>query len=347
MSHQANIRDVAKVAGVSIATVSRTLKQPEKVREETRLKVMKAVQETGFVPNDLARMFRTRESKTVILLVRDISNPFYLDIYKGVEEEAFAAGYKVLMGDAREDDERMTHYVDAVREGHADGLILMSGRFPKALLTNPERLPPMVVAIEQIEGLRLPTVSVDNLAAASGAVTYLIEQGHRRIVHLTGPLDEYLGQSRLAGYRLAMERAGLPVDEALIMPGDFSLNCGHERIGELLAKDISFSAIFASSDQMAIGAAGALRDRGLRIPEDVSIIGFDDTLIASVFSPPLTTVFQPRREIGRAAMAMMIERLASGEPSGPDLPDQRFATELVIRKSVAPGPGVTLLAGVS
>ncbi|MET3599761.1 LacI family DNA-binding transcriptional regulator [Martelella mangrovi] len=344
MSHQPNIRDVAKVAGVSTATVSRTLKRPEKVREETRLKVMKAVEETGFVPNDLARMFRTRESRTVILLVRDISNPFYLDIYKGVEEEAFAAGYKVLMGDARDDDERITHYVDAVREGHADGLILMVGHFPKEMLVCPEKLPPMVVALEQIEHLELPTVRVDNVAAAREAVSYLIDQGHRRIVHLTGPLDEYLGQARLEGYRQALTQAKLPVDEALILPGDFSLNCGYQQMMKLQESGASFSAVFASSDQMAIGAAGALREKGLNIPSDVSLVGFDDTLIASVFYPPLTTVFQPRREIGRAAMALMVETLQSAG-DGSDLPSDRlFPTQITVRSSVVSSNGGTRMS---
>ena len=340
MVDQPNIRDVAKAAGVSTATVSRALAQPDKVREATLKKVMAAVEEIGFVPNRQASMFRSRKSNTVILLVRDISNPFYLDIYKGVEEAAFEAGYKVLMGDAREDDERITHYIDAVRECHADGLILMIGCFPQKLLAHTDKLPPIVVALEEIDGLQAPAVRVDNVAAAEDAVAHLIAQGHRRIVHLTGPLDEYLGKARLQGYRQALEKAGLAIDEELIVPGDFSLNAGYDQTAKLLAKGVQFSAIFASSDQMAIGAASALREKGLSIPEDVSLVGFDDTLIASIFYPPLTTVYQPRREIGRAAMAMMIRRLSAeaGDPLAQQdaVLDQQFSTELITRQSVAP-----------
>ncbi len=340
MVDQPNIRDVAKAAGVSTATVSRALAQPDKVREATLKKVMDAVEKTGFVPNRQASMFRSRKSNTVILLVRDISNPFYLDIYKGVEEAAFAAGYKVLMGDAREDDERITHYIEAVRECHADGLILMIGSFPQKLLEQTDRLPPIVVALEEIDGLKAPTVRVDNVAAAEGAVAHLIAKGHKRIVHLTGPLNEYLGKARLQGYRQALQKAGLPVDESLVMPGDFSLNAGYDQTARLLADGVQFSAIFASSDQMAIGAASALREKGLSIPEDVSLVGFDDTLIASIFYPPLTTVHQPRREIGRAAMAMMIRKLSSqaADPLALNevLEDQQFSTELITRNSVAP-----------
>jgi len=192
-----------------------------------------------------------------------------------------------------------------------------------------------VVALEKIENLHVPMVHVDNVAAAMEAVTYLIGQGHERIAHLTGPLDEHLGAARLEGYRQALTNAGLPVDPELIVPADFSLEAGHEKTAALISRGVSFSAIFASSDQMAIGAAGALRENGLRIPEDVSLVGFDDTLIASVFYPPLTTVHQPRREIGRAAMRMMIETLDSPDPADGSIANQLFPASLVIRQSVA------------
>lgn len=331
MAQQPNIREVAEKAGVSTATVSRTLARPGKVKEETRLKVMEAIKALGFVPNDRARVLRTQTSKTVILLVRDISNPFYLDIYKGVEETAFAAGYKVLMGDARDDDVRIGHYVDAVRECHADGLILMIGRLPERLRADPAKLPPMVVALEEIENLQLPMIRVDNVAASREAVRHLIDQGHRRIAHITGPLNEYLGKARLEGYCQALRDAGIAFDPDLILPGDFSLVVGRDLVERTLERGVSFTGIFAASDQMAIGATTALRRRGLDVPADVSVIGFDDTLMASMFDPPLTTVYQPRREIGRAAMSLMIDRLTQTRP----LPDQCFPTELVVRASTA------------
>ena len=236
MVDQPNIRDVAKAAGVSTATVSRALAQPDKVREATLKKVMAAVEEIGFVPNRQASMFRSRKSNTVILLVRDISNPFYLDIYKGVEEAAFEAGYKVLMGDAREDDERITHYIDAVRECHADGLILMIGSFPQKLLAHTDKLPPIVVALEEIGRLQAPAVRWIMWLLPKTPLLIWIAQGHRRIVHLTGPLDEYLGKARLQGYRQALEKAGLAIDEELIVPGDFSLNAGYDQTAKLLQR---------------------------------------------------------------------------------------------------------------
>jgi LacI family repressor for deo operon, udp, cdd, tsx, nupC, and nupG len=204
-----NIREVAAIAGVSIATVSRALQQPDKVRPETRKKVFDAVKQANFVPNAQAASFRRQSNKTVILLVRDIGNPFYLEIYKGVEEAASEAGYKVLMGDARNDENRVANHIDMVRQKHADGLILMTGQFPSDLVDQGEALPPIVIASETVAGVALPTVKVDNRAASRDAVRYLIDAGHRNIAHLAGPVPESLAQERFDGYRDALDQAGI------------------------------------------------------------------------------------------------------------------------------------------
>jgi LacI family repressor for deo operon, udp, cdd, tsx, nupC, and nupG len=338
MADAPNIRKVAELAGVSTATVSRALARPEKVKPETREKVLAAVAAIGFVPNDQARAFRRRASNTVILLVRDISNPFYLDVYKGVEGAAFAAGYKVLMGDARDDDRRIAHYVEAVRERHADGVILMVGRLPESLLSDPRRLPPMVIALEGIPGLTLPMVRVDNIRAARSAITHLLELRHRRIAHITGPLREVIAKDRQEGYRQTLAAAGEPIDPALVIEGDFGLAAGREAVRRLLKAETEFTALFAASDQMAVGAMGALRAHGLDVPSDVSVVGFDDILVAEVIDPPLTTVHQPRREIGRAALELLIAQIAGEIPWQGPPPLRSFPTRLVIRGSTAPAP---------
>lgn len=326
------IATVAELAGVSTATVSRALQRPDKVQPETRRRVLEAVAATGFVPNSQARNLRSRATRTVILLVRDISNPFYLEIYKGVEEAAMRAGYKVLMGDARDDDERITHYVDMVRARHADGLILMVGRFPDALQTELSRLPPIVIALETFPELALPTVSIDNIAAARQAVEHLTALGHRRIAHITGPLPERLAVDRLAGYRSALAAAGIAADEALIVEGDFSLDAGRKAVRRLNEAGTGFTALFAASDQMAFGAISELRACGLSVPADVSVVGFDDIVLADAFMPPLTTIHQPRFDIGRQAMARMIGLLGE-EPTATNLV---METRLVVRGSTAP-----------
>jgi LacI family repressor for deo operon, udp, cdd, tsx, nupC, and nupG len=326
------IATVAELAGVSTATVSRALQRPDKVQPQTRERVMAAVRATGFVPNSQARNLRSRASRTVILLVRDISNPFYLEIYKGVEEAAVEAGYKVLMGDARNDDERIQHYVDMVRARHADGLILMVGRFPERLKAELDRLPPIVIALETFPDLALPFVKIDNVAAAAEAVEHLIALGHRRIAHITGPMPETLSLDRLAGYRQALAAHGIPPDDALVAEGDFSLAAGRAAVRHLADGGTDFTAIFAASDQMAVGAVSELRARGLSVPDDVSVVGFDDIVLADAFEPPLTTIHQPRFDIGRQAMARMIGLLAE-ESGGEDIV---FATRLVVRGSTGP-----------
>ncbi|MFK0386408.1 LacI family DNA-binding transcriptional regulator [Agrobacterium sp. NPDC090273] len=327
-----NIREVAALAGVSIATVSRALQQPDKVRPETRKKVFDAVRQANFVPNAQAASFRRQSNNTVILLVRDIGNPFYLEIYKGVEEAAGEAGYKVLMGDARNDENRVATHIDMVRQKHADGLILMTGQFPSDLLDQGDALPPIVIASETVAGITLPTVKVDNRAASQNAMRHLIEAGHKRIVHLAGPFPESLAKERFDGYQDALLEAGIGFSDELVVTGDYSIEAGRQAIAALIENGISFTAIFASSDQMAIGAISELRARGLSVPSDISVIGFDDIIFANAFEPPLTTVRQPRQEMGRKAMALMVDRLNGKRAAETIILD----TELVVRGSVAP-----------
>lgn len=331
MAGSVNIRDVAAMAGVSVATVSRTLKNPDLVRSETREAVLRCVAALGFVPNAQARHFRRQATDTVILLVRDISNPFYLDVFKGVEDVASSAGYKVLMGDARSDPARVHHYIDMVRERHADGLILMTGSMPVEL--EDAGLPPMVVALEYLPTRNLPTVLIDNEGAAATATRHLLGLGHTAIAHLSGPVPEVMSVARVAGWRKALAEAGCPPDQRLEVRGDYSLASGEAAVDELYRRDVAFSAIFASNDEMAVGAINRLRARGASVPRDVSVVGFDDTIFAVACNPPLTTVRQPQREIGVEVMRMMIERL-----EGRLAPDATLVvpTELVVRSSTAP-----------
>lgn len=327
------IAEVARLAGVSTATVSRALAQPEKVKAGTRERVLEAVAATGFIPNAQARNLRLQATRTVILLVRDISNPFYLEIYKGVEEAAIDAGYKVLMGDARDDDERILRYVDMVGERHADGLILMVGRFPEALAAR-GRLPPIVVALEMLQGLNLPTVKVDNHAAARAAVAHLARLGHCRIAHIAGPMPDPMSLDRRDGYLAGLADAGIPADPSLVVEGDFGLAAGRAAVRTLDARGTSYTAIFAASDQMAVGAMGELRARGRNVPDEVSVVGFDDIVLAEAVEPQLTTVHQPRREIGQAAMALLIEQLSERRGHR----DLILPTRLVERASTAAPP---------
>ncbi|MGD9737956.1 MAG: LacI family DNA-binding transcriptional regulator [Bauldia sp.] len=325
----ANIRQVAELAGVSTATVSRALTQPERVAESTRAKVLEAVRKSGFVPNRQAVDFRRQATGNVVLLVRDISNPFYLDIYGGVEEHAFANGYRVLMGDAADDDARVGRYVEMVRNRQADGLILMTGWLPAAVAEG--KLPPMVVALEQLPDLDLPTIAIDNRKAGRLATNHLIGLGHRRIAHITGPMGLVMSREREEGYFSALAAAGIGREAALIEHGNFHYSSGRDAVRSLTRRGEDFTALFAANDEMALGAVNELRALGLRVPEDVSVVGFDDVVYAESCDPPLTTIRQPRRAIGSESMRMMIALL-----SGEGMPRQiEAAVELIERASTA------------
>jgi len=326
----ANIRQVAELAGVSTATVSRALTQPDRVAETTRAKVLEAVRASGFVPNRQAVDFRRQATGNVVLLVRDISNPFYLDIYGGVEEHAFANGYRVLMGDAGADDARVGRYVEMVRNRQADGLILMTGWLPAETAAGP--LPPMVVALEQLPDLDLPTIAIDNRKAGRLAVDHLIGLGHRSIAHITGPMNLVMSREREAGYLTALAEAGIEPQPQLVFHGNFHYSSGQAAMRALVGRGVPFTAVFAANDEMALGAVNELRSLGLRVPQDVSIVGFDDLVFAESSDPPLTTIRQPRRAIGTESMRMMIA-LLSGQSAGVERIEARV--ELIERASTA------------
>jgi len=327
--------DVARYVGVSTATVSRALKEPSKVSEATRELVEAAIRHIGYVPNSLARNLRTQRSGTVILVVRDIGNPFYLDIFRGVEAAARARGLSVLMGNTENEAERERRYFDMVRERAADGMILMTGKLPAAFEgERAQPLPPVVVALEYLIGRDVPTVRIDNAGAAREAVDYLIELGHRRIAHVSGPIPEVMSVDRCAGYRAAMERAGLR-EYIQVAAGDYSIGAGRRRGVELLRGRPRPTAVSCANDEIAIGVIEAAREMGISVPRELSVIGFDDIVFARHFSPPLSTVRQPRREIGVRAMELLAQCLEGDEvPSTPIV----MPTQLIRRGTTAPRP---------
>lgn len=331
------IKDIAEKLGVSPATVSRALSDNELVAEATRERIRGAARELNYRPNVRARNLRTRRSMAVLMVVRDVGNPFYLDILKGVEATARAAGYSVLMGNSENDPDRETGYFDMLLDGHADGMILMTGKLPAQAgftKTQPGSLP-VVVALEIIEGSSFPHVQIDNAAAVREAVRHLIDLGHTRIAHICGPVPEILSVRRREGYREAMEAAGLAVPDGYEQCGDFLLHRGRRACRALFDLPAPPTAIFAANDEMAFGAIHELRRMGRDVPGDVSIVGFDDLYLSEAFHPPLTTVSQPRTDIGRRAMAALLEMLSGG--SGPDEPII-LPTTLRVRDSTAPPP---------
>lgn len=334
MNDRPRIKDIARRLGVSPATVSRALSDSGLVAEPTSRRIREMAQQLNYRPNVSARNLRTQRSMTVLLVVRDVGNPFYLEILKGVEQSARAAGYSVLMGNTEDDPARESEYFGMLSDGHADGMILMTGKLPE---TGPEAAPiwpdlPVVVALEVIEGSGYPHVQIDNVGAARGAVEHLIALGHRRIAHITGPVPEIMSTRRRQGYREAMASAGLDIPEGYEQPGDFVLKSGREACRRLFDLPQPPTAIFIANDEMAFGAINELRQIGLDVPGDVSVVGFDDLFLGEAFYPPLTTVSQPRLDIGRRAMTLLLDMLAGRD--APLVP-VTMPTELLVRGTTA------------
>ncbi|WP_409304106.1 LacI family DNA-binding transcriptional regulator [Peribacillus sp. SCS-155] len=305
-----SIVDVAKKANVSTATVSRVINSG-KVKKETSEKVLEAIQKLNYQPNMLARQLRRLETKTILVVVPDITNTFFSGILRGIEAIAAENGYQVLLGDAQNDIQRESSFLDILRQKKADGMILLTARINGELIDEIANEYPVVLACEYIEGSQIPTVSVDNISSARKATDHLIELGHKRIGFISGPLNVIVGRDRLKGFQQSMAQNGLPIDPLLVQEGDFSYESGYNMMLKLLAIEELPTAVFAASDDMAMGAIKAIKSRGLNVPEDISVIGFDDIKFASIFEPALTTMSQPTFEIGSKAMTLLIKIINS------------------------------------
>jgi LacI family transcriptional regulator, repressor for deo operon, udp, cdd, tsx, nupC, and nupG len=327
-----SIKDVARLAGVSTATVSRTLAEPEKVTEATRRKVQTAIRRSGYVRNALARSFRMQSTQTILVLIPDIGNPFYSLIIQGLEEIAQQHRYRLLLGDTQNNAERELEYLQSVMQRQVDGVISLGHTLPDVPVRKGEPSIPLIMACEYLHDASIASVSIDNVAAAKLATEHLLALNHGRIAFINGPAHSPLSKDRLRGYREALKAGGQAFDKELVVRGDFSLQSGVHAAQWLFDNNDKFTAVFAANDAMAIGAIKLLRSRGLTVPDDISVIGFDDIEFAQYVEPPLTTIHQPRREIGRAAMQKMIVKLrANSEPAGRVI----LAHELIVRGSTS------------
>ncbi|MGF1763526.1 DNA-binding transcriptional regulator CytR [Aliivibrio kagoshimensis] len=330
----ATMKDVALLAEVSTATVSRALMNPEKVSITTRKRVEEAVIESGYSPNSFARNLRRNESKTVVAIVPDICDPYFTEIIKGIEEAAMENGYIVLLGDSRQQKKREDSFVNLLFTKQVDGMLLLGTDLPFDVSKQEQKnLPPMVMACEYSPELELPTVHIDNLTAAFEAVNYLTQIGHKQIAQISGPEQATLCHFRHQGYQQALRRGGVTMNPTYTAFGDFSFESGSTALTRLMALPETPTAIFCHNDVMAIGAIHQAKKMGLRIPQDLSIIGFDDIQFSQYYDPPLTTVSQPRYEIGRQSMLMLLERLKGREVQ---IGSRLLDATLTIRESTAP-----------
>ncbi len=333
------IEDVARLAGVSTATVSRALHEPGKVSADAATRVHRAVRDIGYTLNIAAQTLRQRRSNALLVVVPNIGNTFYGEVLAGIEAAAHAAGQTILIADSAQDAVREAAYLAWLRNGRADGVFLM-GR-PEvdwsSVAPVPETgLAPVVMISEPPVTPGTPWVSIDHAQGAQDITAHLIARGHRRIAHITGPDTTNLRLPRLNGYVAALATASLPSDPRHIIPGDFSADSGARAAETLLALHPRPTAVFCANDEMAMGLIGALARRGVRVPQDISVAGFDDIQFAACFVPAITTIRQPRRAMGHAAVALM-HRLLGREGADLTAPIQQILPhDLVIRDSVGP-----------
>jgi LacI family repressor for deo operon, udp, cdd, tsx, nupC, and nupG len=327
------IKDVARELGISVATVSRALSRPELLRPETRDRVMNVVERLGYRPNLLARGLRRGQAHAILFVAPNLS-PFFLEIFAGAEIVVRDAQFALLFGNSGGDPEREQEYFDQVASGRADGIILLTGLAPAAYAVGARPLPPLVTVLERLVDAAVPVVRTDHHAGAQDATRHLIGLGHRHIGHITGVRRVLSTSRRLEGFRSALAAAQLPARPELVCTGDFTMRSGAEGMQHLMALDPPPTAVLCANDEMAFGAILALRKLGLAVPEDVSVVGFDDQNMAEFYNPPLTTVHIPRHELGRRAAMELLEQLAGRDVAREVI----LPTRLVVRESTAPPP---------
>ena len=333
----ANIKDIAKHANVSIATVSRALSQPEIVSAKTMARIEKAIEELDYEPNHLAAGLRRQRSDNVLVAVPSIFNPFTSAFVQGIENIARANKMRVLLGITDGDPALLDRFVAMIAGKQADGLILLETNLPSIATRKPAgaSMPPIVAACEYPADLNLPRVNIDSIEAAALVVRHLAELGHRRIAAICGPSTQNMTRERLEGFRLGLARAQIDPNSAPVFDGDFTLQSGHEAALRLLDEHPDITAIACHNDEMAIGALAACRQRGLSAPADISIVGFDNLRFAEYAAPPLTTIDVPTMDIGECAMRLMLDNLRA-----PNLPAREIILphSLVVRESSGPPP---------
>jgi len=324
------IRDVAEEAGVSIATVSRVLNKQVSVSPATRVKVEKAIEQLNYQPNYLGRNLRRAETKIILVILQNISNPFYSKVVEGIEDLGHKHGYNIMICNTDSESERERSYLDLLVNRLVDGVILMEPEINSQELSQIGNDFPVVQCCEYIEGTDVPHISIDNVEAGYTAINHLIKLGHTRIGMISGYNRLLSAMQREEGYKQALKDAGLEYIQDLIKYGSYGFTGGLRATKELLQMKNTPTAIFAISDITAIGAIRAIKEEGLKIPEDIAVVGFDNTSIASMYDPQVTTISQPRYDLGKISMEMLLD-LINKEPV--TLREVYLEHELIIRES--------------
>ena len=326
---QVTMEDVAREAGVSRALVSLVMRESPKVSDERRARVLAAAERLGYRPNAMARGLASRRTRTIGVLLNDLRNPFFAEMTEGIFEAAEELDYRLLIGTGRRQQVGERRAVNSFFEHRTDGLLLVSPRLPLTEILAIGRTTPTVAVARPLRAAHVDSIANDDLLGATLAVRHLTELGHRRITHIDGGRGAGAAPRR-TGYVREMKRLGL---EPHVVPGEFTEAAGVRAAESLLLADEVPTAVFAANDLVAAGALDRFEDAGLRIPEDLSIIGYDNTFLAALHHMSLTTIDQPRPEIGRLALRTLVERIDGGRMQAVH---HRVEPSLVVRATTAP-----------
>lgn len=330
------LKDIAKKLNLSVATVSRAVNNKEYVKEETRKRVLEALEEYNYVPNEVARSLKLQSTKTIAVILPDICEAFFGEIIKGIDQIVSPKGYTIIVADTNEKKENEEKYLALLQQKRIDALVFatvdLSGCNVKKYLPS---LPVIFIDnIPELEGI--DSVTIDNVQASSMAIDYLLEQGHRRIATIIGSVKETTGFARREGYLKALEKQGIPVDEYLIQYGNYKENDGFRCMEKLIQniEEHPFTSVYVTSEKMTFGAIKAIREYGLRVPDDISLVGFDVQDKAQLISPSITTVRQPENLIGSRVGELLLRRLEEKDE------EQRIPQQILLRPSIVVGQSV-------
>ncbi|TDL31744.1 LacI family transcriptional regulator [Jeotgalibacillus sp. S-D1] len=325
----ATIKDVAKLAGVAISTVSYALNDSEKISKATRKKVMEAARELNYQKNGFASDLKRTKTNTIALILSDLAGPYYSELTTGVQEVSMANGYDLIACSSQGGPQSTA--VKFLREKRVDGAIILAHNISDEDIVESARKGfPIIILDRHLENEHVVQVEVDNFHGGYVATEYLIQQGMKEIAFISGPPKSHDADMRYNGYMMALKEHKLPIHSKWRMHGDFTREGGYRATKMLIAQGSLPDAVFFANDEMAIGGMQVFKENKIKIPKDISVIGYDDIQLSEFMSPPLTTIRQPKYEAGALAMHLILQQLSGTEVN----PYYKLSTELVVRKSV-------------
>lgn len=309
------IYDVAREAGVSMATVSRVVNGNPNVKPTTRKKVLEAIEMLGYRPNAVARGLASKRTTTVGVVIPDISNIFFAELARGIEDIATMYKYNIILCNSDQNKDKEIHLINTLLEKQVDGIVFMGGQITEEHVLEFKRSPvPIVLSATVDQKKEFPSVNINYQEAAYDAVKFLIKNGHTKIGMLTGSLEDPVnGYQKYSGFRKAIEEAKIPFNEEYVVIGDYTYDSGIEAMENFLSLSERPTAIFAGTDEMALGIIHGAQDRGVHVPNDIEVIGFDNTRLAAMVRPTLTTVVQPMYDIGAVSMRLLTKYMKKEE----------------------------------